>query len=52
VSPKKWSFQEYDQTDTVVKLETIGLEIEIAEIYDKVTFTPEAVESAADINKP
>jgi Uma2 family endonuclease len=51
-SPKKWSFQEYDQTDTVVKLETIGLEIEIAEIYDKVTFAPETVESAADDNKP
>jgi Uma2 family endonuclease len=51
-SPKKWSFQEYDQTDTVVKLETIGLEIAIAEIYDKVTFAPETVESAADDNKP
>ncbi len=37
-SPKKWDFQEYDETDIVVQLVTINLEIAIADIYDKVEF--------------
>jgi Uma2 family endonuclease len=37
-SAKKWDFQEYDETDTVVRLGTIGLDITIADIYDKVEF--------------
>ena len=42
VSAKKWNLQEYDETDTVVKLVTIDLEILIADIYDKVEFAVEA----------
>ena len=42
VSAKKWDFQEYDETDTVVKLVTIDLEVAIADIYDKVEFAVEA----------
>ncbi len=37
-SAKKWDFQEYDETDMVVRLVTIDLEIAIADIYDKVEF--------------
>jgi Uma2 family endonuclease len=37
-SQKKWEFQPYDQTDRVVRLQTIGLDIAIADIYDKVEF--------------
>ena len=37
-SAKKWDFQEYDETDTGVRLVTIELEIAIADIYDKVEF--------------
>jgi Uma2 family endonuclease len=33
--PKKWSFQEYDEMDAVVKLATINLEIAIADIYNR-----------------
>jgi Uma2 family endonuclease len=43
-SAKKWDFQEYDETDTVLPLKSINLEIEIAYIYDKVEFVPAAVE--------
>ena len=42
VSAKKWNLQEYDETDTVVKLVTIDLEVSIADIYDKVEFAVEA----------
>ncbi len=35
---KKWDFQAYDETDTVVQLGTINLELAIADIYDKVEF--------------
>jgi Uma2 family endonuclease len=45
VSAKKWDFQEYDETDTVVRLGTIDLELAIADIYDKVNFEAEAVEA-------
>ena len=38
VSPKKWDFQEYDETDLVVNLVSVDLEIAIADIYDKVEF--------------
>ena len=41
VGAKKWNLQEYDETDTVVKLVTIDLEIAIADIYDKVEFAIE-----------
>jgi Uma2 family endonuclease len=43
-SPKKWNFQEYDETDIIVPLRSIGLELAIADIYDKVTFVAETVE--------
>jgi Uma2 family endonuclease len=35
---KKWSFQVYDEADTVVQLATVGLEVPIGDIYDKVKF--------------
>jgi Uma2 family endonuclease len=38
ISPKKWDFQEYDETDTVVPLKSIDLEVAITYIYDKVEF--------------
>jgi Uma2 family endonuclease len=41
VGAKKWNFQEYDETDTVVQLGTIELELAIADIYDKVVFETE-----------
>jgi Uma2 family endonuclease len=44
ISPKKWDFQEYDETDTVVPLKSIDLEVEIAYIYSKVEFAPAVVE--------
>jgi Uma2 family endonuclease len=37
-SEKKWDFQSYDETDTVLRLETVGVEMAIADIYDKVKF--------------
>ncbi len=40
-SAKKWDFQEYDETDPMVRLVTIDLEIAIADIYDKVDFAAE-----------
>jgi Uma2 family endonuclease len=43
-SPKKWDFQEYDETDLIVPLRSIGLELAIADIYDKVTFAVDTVE--------
>jgi Uma2 family endonuclease len=46
---KKWDFQAYDETDTVVQLGTIDLELAIADIYDKVEFETAAVESTAEI---
>jgi Uma2 family endonuclease len=39
-SEKKWDFQSYDETDAVVRLETVGVEMAIADIYDKVEFKP------------
>ena len=42
VGTKKWNLQEYDETDTVVRLVTIDLEVAIADIYDKVKFEIEA----------
>jgi hypothetical protein len=45
VSTKKWNFQEYDETDTVVKLGTIDLELAIADIYDKVNLEAEDIET-------
>lgn len=38
---KKWDFQAYDEADTAVQLVTIGLELAIADIYDKVEFEAE-----------
>lgn len=35
-SEKKWDFQIYDESDTVVQLSAIDLELAIADIYDKV----------------
>ncbi len=43
-SAKKWDFQEYDETDIVVQLKSIDLEVEITYIYDKVEFVPATVE--------
>jgi Uma2 family endonuclease len=37
-SQKAWLYQEYDETDVVVQLQSIGLEIPIAAIYNKVKF--------------
>jgi Uma2 family endonuclease len=37
-SAKKWDFQVYDETDTIVQLATVGLEVPIGDIYDKVKF--------------
>jgi Uma2 family endonuclease len=37
-SKKKWELQIYDETDTVVQLQTIDLALKIADIYDKVDF--------------
>jgi Uma2 family endonuclease len=45
-SAKRWIFQEYDDTDTVVQLATVGLEVAIADIYDKVKLAAEAAEMA------
>ena len=42
VGAKKWNLQEYDETDTVVKLVTIDLEVAIADIYNKVEFAIES----------
>jgi Uma2 family endonuclease len=50
VNLKQWTFQEYDETDTVVKLSVMNLELAIADIYDKVTFEPEEAESSEDGN--
>jgi Uma2 family endonuclease len=41
---KKWDFQAYDETDVVVQLETIGVEMAIGDIYDKVEFETELPE--------
>jgi Uma2 family endonuclease len=41
---KKWDFQVYDETDTVVQLSSVGLELAIGDIYDKVEFEAEVVE--------
>jgi Uma2 family endonuclease len=38
ISAKKWDFQEYDETDIVVPLRSIDLDLAIADIYDKVEF--------------
>jgi Uma2 family endonuclease len=46
VSAKKWDFQEYDETDTVVQLGTIDLALALADIYDKVNFEAEEIEAA------
>lgn len=35
---KKWDFQTYDETDTGVQLATVGVELTIGDIYDKVEF--------------
>jgi Uma2 family endonuclease len=35
---RKWDFQAYDETDAVVQLGTINLELAIGDIYDKVEF--------------
>jgi Uma2 family endonuclease len=44
VSAKRWNFQEYDESDTVVQLSSVGLELAIADIYDKVEFETELPE--------
>jgi Uma2 family endonuclease len=41
---KKWDFQSYDEADTAVQLVTIGVEMAIADIYDKVEFETELPE--------
>lgn len=42
---KKWNFQAYGEMDGVVLLETVGVELAIADIYDKVDFTAESIAS-------
>jgi Uma2 family endonuclease len=44
-STKRWDFQEYDETDIVVPLKSIDLEVAIAYIYDKVEFVPATAEA-------
>jgi Uma2 family endonuclease len=44
VGAKKWNFQEYDETDTVVQLSSVDLELAIGDIYDKVEFEVEVAE--------
>ncbi len=44
VSAKKWNFQEYDETDKMVLLEMLDVELPISDIYDKVTFEVTAAE--------
>jgi Uma2 family endonuclease len=43
---KKWEFQEFDESDTVLQFVTLDLEIVIADLYDKVTFEPTALQQA------
>jgi len=38
--PRKWIFQEYDESDTVLRLASIPFEISLADLYEKVEFTP------------
>lgn len=47
-SGKKWEFQAYDESDEVVQLETVGLELAIADIYDKVEFDMTAEEAVEE----
>jgi Uma2 family endonuclease len=42
---KKWDFQVYDETDSAVQLSSVGLDLAIGDIYDKVEF--ETAESIA-----
>lgn len=35
---KRWSFQEYDEADQVIKLNSVGLELPLVDIYSKVNF--------------
>jgi Uma2 family endonuclease len=43
---KKWDFQEFDESDTVLQFVTLGLEIAIADLYDKVIFEPAELQQA------
>jgi Uma2 family endonuclease len=45
VGAKKWNLQEYDEADTVVQLSSVGLELAIVDIYDKVSFEVEEIEA-------
>lgn len=46
IGTKKWNFQEYDATDLQIRLETVQVELAIADIYDKVEFEPAPAPSA------
>jgi Uma2 family endonuclease len=43
--PRKWVFQEYDESDVSLHLPSISFEISLADLYDKVTFEPIEAES-------
>jgi Uma2 family endonuclease len=43
--PRKWIFQEYDESDTVLRLASISFEIALADLYEKVVFAPIESES-------
>jgi Uma2 family endonuclease len=43
--PRKWIFQEYDESDTVLRLASIPFEIALADLYEKVEFKPIESES-------
>jgi Uma2 family endonuclease len=44
--PRKWLFQEYDESDVSLHLSSISFEIALADLYDKVEFEPIEAESA------
>jgi hypothetical protein len=38
--PRKWIFQEYDESDSAFALASLSFEISIADLYDKVELEP------------
>jgi Uma2 family endonuclease len=43
--PRKWIFQEYDETNTVFAFSSLEFKISLADLYDKVKFEPGEVET-------
>ncbi len=44
--PRKWMFQEYDESDVSLHLSSISFEIALTDLYDKVEFEPIEAKSA------